>query len=101
MQRQRVQISAFNFATYTVRLLHYLIYLASSGLTLPNSLVCVEPIVGNLEDTISRDAVYVYIVQLRWFEFVHKIYVLEQNKKLNVFPCKPKFYYIKDVFQRV
>ena len=35
------------------------------------------------------------------FKRVPTIYVLSRNKKNNVYPCKPQFYYIKVGFQGV
>ena len=37
----------------------------------------------------------------RRFERVPTIYVLSRNKKNNVYPCKPQFYYIKVGFKGV
>ena len=45
----------------------------------------------NIAQNIDRG----YTLDVRRFKRVPTIYVLEQNKKKNVYSCKPHFYYIK------
>ena len=41
------------------------------------------------------------IKKIWYFHIFATIYVFEQNKKNNVYPCKPQFYYIKVGFKGV
>ena len=36
-----------------------------------------------------------FMAKMRWFWHIPTIYILSKNKKKNVYPCKPHFYYIK------